>query len=82
MRTISCAVCGKTVQEAARRQKYCPDCAKNVAKARDSARRLAKRKQYSTKPERNTLDTPENIRTCLNCKLPKCRPDSARCEIR
>jgi len=88
MRTIICAMCGKTVEISgyARRVKYCPECkplAKEMWRIRQEERR-GERERMKGKGGDDIfpMATPEEMATCLGCPLPECRQNSLVCPLR
>lgn len=88
MRRIICALCGREVEIEGytRRMKYCPDCRveahKMMRKLKSSARRKAREMEQGAEDDLHTMDTPENIATCLDCPVPDdCDTTTKKCPL-
>lgn len=87
MKTIKCAVCGRIVEipDNVRFQKYCKECRgwkKKEYDKKQSKKRYADKSEKREWDEIQTMDTPKNIATCLDCPLIECMPESVKCKIR
>lgn len=87
MKTITCAICGASVEVAdrSRRAKYCSACRKEVTKIYSQRREARRRAARSTKQKIDDAsmagDSVEDIATCLSCPLPECAPRSRGCGL-
>ena len=69
VRRIICTECGAVVENPSRNQKYCSDCRVKVAKEqRADSHRRSREKKKRQREELHTLDNPEMMAVCLNCK--------------